>query len=123
MAESPAGIREHIESQADRFKQEATKLFSLEEAGDPGKTSSSLEGLGKQPDIQEKQPASQEKQPVSPAKQPANRPLLFARIRQPILKVGLPEASQGPEVANTSGTFQSYDNFTFKIVIKSPGFS
>ncbi len=105
MAESPAGIREHIESQADRFKQEATKLFSLEEAGDPGKTSSSLEGLAEQPDIQEKHRVSQAKQPVSPAKPPTNRPLLFARIRQPILKVGLPEASRGPEVANTSGTF------------------
>ncbi len=105
MAESPAGIREHIESQADRFKQEATKLFSLEEAGDPGKTSSSLERREKQPDIQEKHLVSKEKQPASPAKQPTNRPLLFSRIRQPILKVGLPEASRGLEVANTSGTF------------------
>ena len=74
MAESPAGIREHIESQGDRFKQEAIKLFSLEEG----------EGAGHLTVHQ--LPPSQETRPVG-------RPLLFSRVRRPLPGRVSPEIS------------------------------
>ncbi len=122
MAESPAGIREHIESQADRFKQEATKLFSLEEGTglSEGQFAARRPVVATAPSliakdqavltavkppataglaaVVAKQPTVAAAQPAVTTVQPASRPLLFSRVRRPVLQVaaGSLQGAAGP---------------------------
>jgi hypothetical protein len=75
VAESPDGIREHIESQGDRFNEEASKLFSLEDTSES--KADQLIATGNQSTA------------APTASQPINRPLLFSRIRRPPLETAV----------------------------------
>jgi hypothetical protein len=129
VAESPAGIREHIESQADRFKQEATKLFSLEEGAglSEGQFAARRPVVATAPSliatapsliakdqavvtavkppatagpaaVVAKQPTVAAAQPAVTTVQPASRPLLFSRVRRPVLQgaAGPLQGAAGP---------------------------
>jgi hypothetical protein len=122
VAESPAGIREHIESQADRFKQEATKLFSLEEGSglSEGQFAARRPVVATAPSLIAKDQAvvtavkppatagpaavvAKQKtvaapQPAVTTVQPASRPLLFSRVRRPVLQgaAGPLQGAAGP---------------------------